>query len=972
MKRFIFSLLLIGLPVILMAQFSVRGRVLSAVDNAPVEMTTIRLFSYSSSTDSTFVQGVQTDLDGYFVMEKVAAGNYKLIISNIGFKTRILPVVLKQADVVMQPIKLDEDVQFLEEVSVKGHAAEMTVKGDTIEYNTSAYKVNETDMVEELLKKMSGIEVDNEGNVTVNGEAIKGIRIDGKKFFGNDVQSATKNIPADMVDKIQVIDQKSETAKLTGFDDDESERIINLTLKSDRKKGVFGNYNLGVGMDMVTDNGGWFDYANPAYGATSNQLARHFFANDFRYEAGLFTNILAGESQTTIIGGANNTNQIRMGRGRGGFGQQNQGITWSENIGINTNIDLGKNIVKKDARTSLLFGGDVAFSHSNNDSRTQSEKESYSPGATYHNTDSTGRMSTAWDVNLRLELEYQIDTLNMLLFQPGFSYTQNIGEGHNEYRYYRDSDLVSDGYQNQSSDSRDISANMKINYNHRFYRPGRSLTLTGSVDFTNTVGYAKTYSWDNILGQSKVDQYTNSGNDKIGYSIRASYVEPIHGNNHLMEFALSFSGNSRQSVKDQMSMDLLSNEYKYDSTYSNNLTNRFFSEAAEVNYRWISEQCDLTVGLKLNPSQTRSINYYGQVLTRDTLLSVWNWSPNASFKYKFGKRDFARIIYRGSSTQPSINQMEPVRNNSNAMNETLGNLGLQPSFRHTLRFMYSKFNQESFSSIMCGLQGNLTKDALVNNSIYDETGKLYQQTVNAESLPYDIGANFMYNTPFANKLMQFNTRTDISYNRRIAYTTREMTSLQIAEMIESGKIQLGNLSQTGNLQLRENLSLRFTHDIVEIGVNGNFTYSRTDNSINPDNISNVFNWGVTGDIAFHLPKKWNIAADCGYTARYGYQLKDVNEVILNAQINKSWQNATLSLQVYDILHQKKNIVQVINDNSVQYKKFNTLPTYFMLTFTYKFNKMGDLKATGMAGYMQEMMESGSNPSKGPQPGRMPR
>ena len=970
MKRLLPLILLWLYATAATAQVVVHGRVVNATDDTFLPMATVRLFIYKAN-DSIMIKGAQTDQDGEYYLDKIYPGDYKIYVSSVGFKEQCVLTSVKDENITVPVVRLEEDIQALNEVEVKGHAAEMTVKGDTIEFNTAAYKVEENAMVEDLLKKLNGVQVDKEGNVTVNGETITAVRIDGKKFFGNDVQTATKNIPADMIEKVQVIDEKSETAKLTGFEDDETERIINLKLKQNRKKGVFGNYSGGVGADMVTDNGGWFDYGNKAYGLTAADRTKHFFENDFRYEASVFTNILSGESQTTIVGAANNTNQIRMGRGRGGFGTQNQGITWSENIGVNTNVDLSKKVIQLDSRSSLAFGGDVAFSHSVNDSRTVQNQDRYSSDATYHNNDSTVRKSTAWDVNVRLELEYQIDTLNKLLIQPNISFTQNHGDGGNNYRYHRDSVLVNDGYQTQLTDSRDIAAGLKAIYNRKFLHPGRALTLTGDVNYSDNKGYNKTYSWDNIIAHSIVDQYSNTGSHNLTYSLRASYVEPIYKRNHLLEFALSFSGNTRLSDKNQMAMDTLTYTYQYDSAYSNDLRTYFYSEAAELNYRWVSEKCDLTVGVKFNPSQTRSISYYGGVLYRDTLISVYNWSPNASFKYKMGKKQFARIIYRGNTQQPSVNQMMPVRNNSDAMSETLGNQSLKPAFTQTLRFMYSKFNIKRFSSIMTGIRGNLTKDALVNNTLYDESGKVYMQTVNANAIPFDVGGDFMYNTPMAKRFLQFHTRTAISYNQRVAYTSSELTYAEIQDMIASNSIQLGTLSKTGNLLIQENLSLRFTHDIVDIGLTGDFNYSRTKNSVQTNSLTNVFDWTLTGDIEFHLPKSWTIGADCGYTARYGYKLDDVDELLLNAHINKSWKNATLSLKVNDILNDKKNIVQTVTDNAVMYRKFNSLPTYFTLTFTYKFNKMGGLQAKGMAGFMQEAIESGVDPTKGPGKGKMP-
>lgn len=943
------------------------GKVLSDTDGSVLEMTTIRLFRYTGS-DSTLVQGAQTGLDGTFELVNIPNGNYKLIVSNVGFKETSKPIRVADKDLSVPTIRMKEDVQALKEIQVQGHAAEMIVKGDTIEYNTAAYKVGENAMVEDLLKKMNGVTVDKEGNVTVNGENITAVRIDGKKFFGNDVQSATKNIPAEMIEKVQVIDEKSEMSKLTGFDDDEGERVINLTLKKDKKRGAFGKYSGAVGADMVTDNGGWFDYGNPAYGATPALRTKHFFENDFRYNANLFTNLLIGETQTTIIGSANNTNEVRMGRGRKGFGQDaNSGITWAESLGVNTNLDLTSHLKNKSSKTEMLFGGDVAVNHSNNNTLSEKQKTEYAGSSSYLSNDSAQKLSQAWDVNMRFELEYKIDSLNKLIIQPTLSYTGASSGSVQQYTYFQDTALINQGDQQKIDSTREMTAGAKVTYNHKFNKPGRALTMKGEYSFGNNTGYNRTLA----VGTNSVDQYTHSGNNSHAYSFKVSYVEPLYKKTHLLEIAATFSGRNRFSHKNQYSMDSVSGAYVYDTTYSNALQNHYYTEQLELNYRWVSEKTDLTVGVRGLATQTHSVTSYGGVLARDTTVYSFNVAPSIKFKYKFGKKEFARINYNGKATQPSITQMEPVRNNSNAMNETVGNMGLNPSFAHNLRFMYSRFNQDKFSSIMTGLRATVTQRALVNNSVYDETGKLYQQTVNADIVPWNIGADLMYNTPFYKKMFQFNTRTTISYNQRVAYVSRGKTAAEIEAMIATNNFVLGDRSLTGNLQVSEDASLRFVHSIADVGIRGNVTYSRTSNNLTANSTSNVFNWGITGDVEFHLPKSWTIAANCGYTARYGYNLSDVNEVILNASIEKSWTNTTLALNVYDILHQKKNIVQVVSDNAITYAKYNTLPTYFMLTCTVKLNKMGNLKAKGAAGHMQEMMESGFDPTKGPQPGNPP-
>ena len=963
MKKLALLISVIVISITIQAQHNLSGTILSKTDGAPVEMATIRLFAYhqtAQGTDSTLVQGAQTTYDGIFILNNIRQGEYKLIISSVGFNEVIKEVKMPNANLDLPTIRLTEQVQHLAEVSVQGRAAEMTVKGDTIEYNTAAYQVSETATVEELLKKMNGVEVDKEGNVTINGEEIKGVRIDGKKFFGDDVQTATKNIPAEMIEKIQVIDEKSEMAKLTGFEDDETERIINLSLKKNRKKGVFGNYSGAVGADMVTDEGGWFDYGNPAYGDTDAARMVHFLENDARYNANIFTNLLLGESQTTIIGGANNTNEIRSRRGRGWFGGQNAGITASENLGVNTNIDLTGKLEKKDDKTELLLGGDATINHSTNDTRTQSQKESYSEEATYIDQDSTNKVTHAWDAQMRLEMEYQIDSMNKIILRPQISYSNSRSKQNNSYTYERDSMLINDGYQNQKSLQEEISASMRATYNHKFAKPGRALTMRANVTFKNTEKNDTTYAFDNLSNTALVDQNTFSTNNALSYSLRTSYVEPIYGKNHFLETVLSLSGSNRNSVKDQYSM--MDGAYQYDSVYSNALSNNMYTEQLELNYRWVSEKIDLTAGARVLATQTYSKTYYGNTLARDTLYNRWNWSPNVRFRYKFGQKEFARIVYRGRVNQPTIQQMEPVRNNSDAMNETVGNLGLNPAFSHNIFAMYSKFNPEKFSSMMVGMNANLTQDALTNNTIYDKTGKRYMQTVNSEMIPWYVGAHFMSNTPFCNKMFQFHSRTAVSYNQRVAYVLREQDADEIAQLIAADQLPLGDASKTGNFRMSSDLTLRFTHKIVDIGVKNTNVYSLTHNSLNKKNISHIGDWIITGDVTFHLPKSWNIATDVSYTSRHGYQgLTDVNELIWNFSLDKTWANSTLTLKVYDLLNDKKNIVQTVNETSVSYQKFNTLPTYFMLTYTYKLNRMGGLKAKGAAAWQQQMYEGGGRP-----------
>ena len=953
---FMFGLLLVFAPIAAQTH-TIQGRVVNQTNGELLEMTTIRLFSYSATgNDSTLVHGVQTDMNGAFFL-KAQDGHYSLIVSNVGFFTKKIPVHVAGKDINLKSISLKEDVQTLGEVQVRGTAAELTVRGDTLEYNTAAYKVNENAMVEDLLKKMSGVEVSADGKVTINGEEVKGVRIDGKKFFGDDVQMATKNIPAEMIEKVQVIDEKSDMAKLTGIEDDDTERIINLTLKANRKKGMFGNFSGALGADALGDDQTKLFHYN--YQGTPAEKAKQFFDEDFRYNANAFMNLMLGESQTTIIAGANNTNELRSGRGRGFMMGNNSGITWTENLGVNTNIVLSP---------KWTFGGDASLNHSRNFTQTDSKKDQYTEGITYNNSDSTDKISKGWDTNVRLEFEWKPDTLNTLLIKPNISYTHSWSDQMNDFLYLKhDSlfpnvyDTLSFGNQSNESLSKEISARLQMIYSHKFAsKPGRSVSINLQGGLTDTDAGSYNLAFGSI---QTINQHQEKLSNSYNYNIKFTYIEPIYARNHFLETSLYFGQTFRTSDKRQYNYDEITQQYstELDTTYSNSFRNNFFTEYLEMNYRYLKDKFDLTVGVRANPTQTHSTTTYADGYRFDTINSVWNVAPRMTFKYKIGKKEFARIIYRGITQQPSVSQMEPVRDNSNAMSETVGNLGLNPGFRNLIRGMYSRFNQDRLSSLATGVRVNFTKDALVYNTIYDNTGKAFRQTVNAKGMPFDISADLMYNTPVIKNRLHFFTRTEVGYNQRLAYVSHTDAT------VDTDNLQLGDESKTGNWQIKENLSLRLSHDVVDFGLRGDVAYSRTNNT-QTVNITNTINWGVTADFTFHLPYNWSISTDIGYNDKWGYNLSGaLSEIMWNATIEKTWSNATLSLNLKDILNQKKNVVETIGENYIQYQRFNTLPTYFTLSFTYKLNKMGGLKAKGKGAFMQEMIESGGKPKPGSGP-----
>jgi hypothetical protein len=918
MKRCKFLLLLLTtVSISSFAQHSIQGKVLDKQNEGSIEMATIRLLN---ANDSTLVQGCLSDDKGSFILSKVKDGKYILSTSFLGYNKSLRNVEMAGKSLILRNTLLVEN-NNLHEVEVRGMTAQVSVKKDTIEYNAAAFKTAENAVVEDLLKKLPGVEVDASGNIKVNGVSITQVRVDGKKFFTGDVQMATKNLPVDMVDKVQVLDQKSDVSSLTGFEDDNTERIINLTIKANRKKGVFGNAAVGGGADMD---------------------------KKIRYDNSAFVNIMNGDTQTAIIGGANNTNTQRSGRGRTGMsgGSGNNGITTTQNIGINSSTEISK---------MLKIGGDGTVNHTNNFTETSSERESWLSGSSFDNKDLTTSNKDNKEANMRLEIEWTPDSVNTLIIQPTLNYTKSNSSSTDDFTYYSkdgassninfadftDNDRISWGNTDNSSTSDDISSGLNLILNHKSkVKQGRSIMLNvgGSLSNTNSDGqnYTKKITADST---SIIDQHTKNTSDSYSGNVRLSFVEPLWNQKNLIQATVSMNVNTRSSDKYQYNKDPNSGIYNVlDETYSNKFNNDFYDEAAELDFRHQETDYNYMLGMKVEPSQTFSTTNYldGEVLKRNN--NVINMSPSATFRYNFGKRKFARLEYRGKTTQPSVDQMQPVKNNNNLMNETLGNPSLNPSFNQSLNLMYSSFNSDRFSSFNATLSGNLTQNALVTNSIYDATGKQWSQTVNSEKAPFNASANIMFNTPVIKNRLQFSTQTQLGYGQSFGYSkdSSGYTPSSTTNLI------LGDLSKTISESASEALSLTFTTDVIEIGTRGSLRYSNTQNNLNNNNNQETWDWTGTGNVNLHLPYSINIANDLSYTTRTGYSNYDKNELVWNASIDKSVfkKRGTLALKVYDILQQKQNISASVGDNYRQISHYNALTSYFTLSFTYRIAKFG--------------------------------
>jgi len=910
------------------AQQLVQGKVLDKNNEGVIETASIRLLK---KADSTLVMGTTTDSRGSFSLSKVKDGSYLIEVRYLGYENGFSSVTVAGKNVIVKNIYLVQKSKDLDLVTVTGMAAQMVVRGDTIEYNPAAFKLADNAVVEDLLKKLPGVTVDNDGKITVNGEEIKRIRVDGKKFFDGDMQMTTKNMPADMVDRVQVIDLKSDQARMTGFEDENTERIINLTIKADRRKGTFGNISVGGGLDK--DKKGLYD-------------------------TNAFVNIWQGDIRTTVTGGANNANTSRSSRGRSGMtggGAGGGGRTITQNLGVNVNAELGKKIVA---------GGDISYNHSSSESTTESERLNWTKYGNYLTVGTNKSTNANHEASLSGEVEWTPDTISSFVFQPkvNMGWTNSASGGDSRYTTIigEDSTLTSDNVTRSSSTGTNNSANLTLIYNRKSpVKKGRTLTLnvTGSLSTSNSDGdnYNKKRMYTLHDSTAIIDQQNTNTSNSFSTNIRLAYVEPIVNLKNSIQLGVTFSANSSKSEKMQYNKDDLTNNYTLlDSTYSNRYNNLTMNENVDLTFQHRETNYNYSVGITAQPFQNSSNNDYFVGTDRKMEQSGINFSPNARLQYNLmpatgtttgitggRNRSYIRLDYRGRMQQPSIQQMQPVKNNDNLMRETVGNPDLIPSYNQNFQLQYSHNNSVRLSSLSLGLSGSFTQNALVSNSIIDQTGKTWSQTVNAVDIPFNASTTVSFNTPIIKNRLQFSTNTTGNFRQSFSYSDQSRS----ANPFQDGNpdlLRLGEKGITNNWGGNESINLTFTTDWLEIGARGNASYNASENTLNNNKLTETFTWSGTGNVNLTLPYNWVISNDLGYTARSGYSSYTKNELLWNASIQKSVFNSlgTVSLALNDILQQRQNISENISDNSRSLSRYNTLTSYFMLSFTYRISQFG--------------------------------
>lgn len=957
-KLLIWTVLLLTATLSTYAQnkiVTVSGRVIEAGTKEPVELAAVQLLSLP---DSAQVAGMTTSTQGYFSLSKQKPGKYLLKVSFIGYVTKIIPVQLT-ANVPakkMGNIELATDAVMLQEAVVVAEAPQVTVVEDTLMYNSSTYRTPEGAMLEELVKKLPGAEIDDDGNVKINGKDLKKIMVDGKEFFGGDVKTGLKNLPVDMVDKLKTYDKKSDLARVTGIDDGEEETVLDLTVKKGMNQGWFGNADLGAGTKD-------------------------------RYTGRMMLNRFVDKTQFSIIGSANNVNDQGFSGGGGG-------PRWRSNNGLNATKMLGANFATQ--TNKLELGGSVRYNFQDADiSSINSSERFLQNGNSYSNSNNKNR-NKGTNLNADFRMEWKPDTLTNIIFRPNFSYGRTNNASRSESGTFNEDpfNLIVNpndylNFDNLSDDplkdirvnatnsaslskGKSLSGNATLQVNRKLNNRGRNLTFRGVFGYGDndndqyTQSETRYYQLLNHLGGDSIlyrNQYITTPTRNYNYTAQVTYSEPI-AKATFLQFSYQFQ--YKYSKSDKTTFDLL--DYPdwaiggalpsgYEShavdSLSKNAEYRYYNHDASVGLRFIRPKYQLNVGMSFQP-QNSTLSYKKGDYMIDTTRTVFNFAPNMDLRFRFSKVSQLRFTYRGRSNQPTMENLLPITDNSNPLNIRMGNPGLKPSFAHTMRLFYNTYNAEKQRGIMTHFSFTATQNSISNSTRYnEETGGLITRPENING-NWNAFGMFGFNTALKNKKYTINTFTNVNYQNNVAFLYNQDT-------------KNNDRNTSTGLTLGERVTGSYRNDWFEFSLNGSINYTAERNKLRPENNQEPYTYSYGASTNITMPWKMTLATNIANQSRRGYRDSSMNrdELIWNAQLAQSLLKgaATVSFEVYDILRQQSNISRSLSADMRSVSEYNGINSYCMVHFIYRLNIFGSKAAR------EKMMNSGrrgfGGPGRGP-------
>ncbi len=946
-----------------MGQFGLKGKITETKSGKALKGAGIGIFKKSGQNpnDSSLAGGQLSDEAGNFEFRDLPRGFYVVKIQFLGYEKKILRFFTRESVTDLGTISLEESAQNLNEVQVEGRTPPVRQLGDTIQYNASSFKTNTDATAEDLISKMPGIQVQN-GQVSAQGEQVRKVLVDNKPFFGEDPNTALKNLPAEVVDKIQVFDQMSDQARFTGFNDGNTQKTINIVTKAGMRNGKFGR----------------------AYGG---------YGTEDRYKAGLTFNRFSGQQRLTLIGQANNINEQnfsmadlagvmgggggrggggggmgRMGMGMGGMGGGGRGGPFNSQIqdflvgnkrGIVNTQAIGLNFSDNPGKNTEL-SGNYFFNRSVNDV-IQNTRRNYvlngDSAQSYLETNTAATENMNHRFNLRLDI--RLDSANSILYTPRFTLQQirakSDVEGENALRELPLNSTLNAFEQNQFL----YSLNNEILFRHKFDKKGRTISLNTNLGHTGNRGELIQNSENAffVKGTSRRDTLRQDGEiDKKGWSIQntLTYTEPLGSKSQLsLNYGFNYSNNDSKRL-------IFSNKTQPGSGPDVQLSNQFVSRIpqhiAGLSYGLNTEKSMLNLSLNVQQSQLQNDRTYP--VDFDLNRTFQNILPGLVWRYSITDKKNFRLIYRSSANAPGIDQLQDVVNNSNPIQLSTGNKNLRQDYQHSLFFRYSSTREKDNSSFFGLIAASATRHYIGNSTLIARRDTL------AEGILLNRGAQLIRPV---NLDGYFSLRSFVMYSKPLNALKTNLNANANANFVRTPGLVNGTLNYANSPTLGAGLGLSSNiSKAVDFNLSYNVSYTSVENSLISNQNDSYINHIAGGKMNLVLWESLVLNADYSQNIFTGLsQGFNTNFSLLHLGLGYKFlknKQAELRLSGFDVLNQNTNISRTITETYLEDVRANNLQRYFLLTFTYTLRafKMPENKE-GMPPFTPGMMRPGVGP-----------
>ena len=913
-------------------RLTISGQLLDADLKEPMVQATIQLFTV---TDSTFVGGAVSNERGNFIVQAPTAGTFRLRISTVGYQTIDREVTLRRNESLdLGNVMMETESIMLQEAVVTGRAAQVIVRKDTIMYNPEAFRTPEGSAIEELIKRIPGAEVDEDGNITVNGKEVKKILLDGKEFMLGDVETALKNIPVNIIQNLKFYDQQSDQARITGIDDGEKETVLDFSIKKGMNHGYMTNLDLA--------------------GGTKHRYASRGMGSSF-----------TDKTRFVLLGNFNNK-------------EENAG--WWNRRGLNARKMLGTNLNYDDGK-KLKLDASIRWNHRDGDNQTENASENFYSGSsrTFSNSSTSNyTRSNNWRGNIRVE--WKPDSLTNILLRANGSYgtddatNASLSATFNDdpYLYTTNplgelsplSDILVNRNQSASltySDNKNAWAMLQL---YRRLNPrGRNIVVRleangGSSNNENTSdNEVHLFLVKNHAGQDSTyytARYNTTPSDQSGYVLSTTYSEPLWKGAHLQfNYELRYS----QNKSDRQTYDFsllpenpfagivpeyrewdpwLSTVYSEMDRYFDKNLSRFseyknYTHNLRLTLRHKEEKYDYNIGFLVQPQHSNFIQDYRGIYV-DTIRNVTNLTPTLDFHYKFSDQSNLWLHYRGDTRQPEMTQLLDITDDSNPLYITQGNPGLKPQFTNSLNAYYNNYIVRYKRSIVVYANYRHIRNSISNLVRYNpETG-------GSISRPENINGNWNMNAGFT-----FNTALDSTAHWNIGTDTRLRYNHYVSYVAQQQADAAKNTTRTTNVN--ERLTFGYRNDWLEVTLDGTVNYQHSRNELQPTADLDTWQLNYGGQFLVRLPLDIEVSMNLHERSRRGYNdsSMNTNELLWNGQISKPFlknKSLIVALNFYDLLGQQSNYERWINATSRSDTQYNSVNSYAMLHVRYRLNMFG--------------------------------